>query len=190
MTKTSDHPGEAILTLLADRPDLSPAEVAIAVGIGHSTAAKRLAALEQAGKVRRRAGGRQGSRRLPDHWLIVLPKTAPAKSTPRVEVRSLPDPERSDPNRLGRGQLVQLVLAELAANPDEPVGPARVAKALGRSSGAVSNALERLVGTGEAALVDTSPRRYQMADPGRTGATRGAGGAANRLRVPNRSKNS
>jgi DNA-binding MarR family transcriptional regulator len=185
MSKTSDHPGEAILTLLADRPDLSPAEVAIAVGIGHSTAAKRLAALEQAGKVRRRAGGRKGSRRLPDHWSTVPVKTVPAKTTPESRSGNLPDTER-----LGRGQLAQLVLAELAANPDEPVGPARIAKALGRSSGAVANALERLVGTGEAALVATSPRRYQMADPARTGAAGGAGEAASRQRVPNRGQNS
>jgi predicted ArsR family transcriptional regulator len=181
MTKTSGNPSEAILTVLADRPDLSPAELAEALGIGHSTAAKRLAALEQAGKVRRRAGGWQGSRRLPDRWSILQ-----AKPTPTPSSDAIPDRER-----LGRGQLAQLVLAELAAHAHEPLGPARIAKALGRSSGAVANALERLVGTGDAALVATTPRRYQRAAPGRTATTRGTGGGAaiNQLRAT-REKNS
>ena len=164
MTKTSGDPGEAILTLLATRPEVSSGEVAEAAGIGHSTAAKRLAALEQEGKVSRSEGGRDGSRRLPDRWSIAQVEPAPTSNS---EV--IPEAER-----LGRGQLAQLVLAELAAHADEPIGPARIATALGRSSGAVANALERLVRSGEATLVATTPRRYQVAAPGRAAAAWGS----------------
>ena len=160
MTKTSGDPGEAILTLLGKRSELSPAEVAEAVGIGHSTAAKRLAALEREGKVRRSEGGRDGSRRLPDRWSIAQVDLAPTSNSEVIH----------DGQRLGRGQLAQLVLAELAAHADEPIGPARIATALGRSSGAVANALERLVRSGAATLVATTPRRYQVAASGRAAA--------------------
>ncbi|MDA8061239.1 MAG: hypothetical protein M0T80_02205, partial [Actinomycetota bacterium] len=51
----------------------------------------------------------------------------------------------------------------LAARPEEDLGPTQIGKALGRSQGAVSNALGRLEASGEAQLVNTSPRRYQIA---------------------------
>lgn len=181
MTKTSGDPGEAILTFLAKRPEVSSSEVAVPVGIGRSTAAKRLAAFEQEGKVSRSQGGRDGRRRLPDRWSI-----APVELTPRADSEVIPDG-----GRLGRGQLAQLVLSELAAHADEPIGPARIATALGRSSGAVANALERLVRTGEATLVATTPRRYQVAASGRAAAAWGtSGGAVNDQSRPTGKKKS
>ena len=50
----------------------------------------------------------------------------------------------------------------LAARPDEDLGPSQVGKALGRSQGAVSNALARLEAAGEARLVTVTPRRYRI----------------------------
>ena len=50
----------------------------------------------------------------------------------------------------------------LAAHPDEDLGPTQVGKALGRSQGAVSNALSRLEAAGEARLVSITPRRYRI----------------------------
>jgi hypothetical protein len=64
---------------------------------------------------------------------------------------------------LGRGQLGQLVAAYLAERPGQELGPAALAKALGRSAGAVANALARLVEAGDAELVSGSPRRYRHA---------------------------
>jgi DNA-binding transcriptional ArsR family regulator len=156
MQTASANLPEAILALLADRPDLSPGEVADATGTGRSTAAKRLAALEQAGKIRRRPGGRDGRRKLPDRWSI--PEACPAKA-----VRPTPG---DDHQRLGRGQLDKLVLVEMAAHPEEPLGPAGIAKGIRRSSGAVANGLDRLAGSGQVILVATSPRRYQLTNPG------------------------
>jgi hypothetical protein len=63
--------------------------------------------------------------------------------------------------RLRRGALGELVLEVLGAHGDGALGPVGVAKVLGRSSGAVSNALVRLVASGEAEEVGTSPRRYR-----------------------------
>lgn len=60
------------------------------------------------------------------------------------------------------GGLRGLVEDHLADNPFEDFSPSQVAKALGgRSSGAVANALERLVEIGAAIQTSMSPRRYQ-----------------------------
>lgn len=66
-------------------------------------------------------------------------------------------------DRLGRGALGTLVRDYLAARPDEDLGPTQVGKALGRSQGAVANALARLESAGEARLVSVTPRRYRFA---------------------------
>ena len=44
-------------------------------------------------------------------------------------------------------------------------GPTAIGRALGRSSGAVANALERLVTAGWAARTNDRPRRYRAIDP-------------------------
>jgi hypothetical protein len=44
-------------------------------------------------------------------------------------------------------------------------GPTAIGRALGRSSGAVANALERLVTTGWAVRTNDRPRRYRTTDP-------------------------
>ena len=62
---------EAIVCALTARPEVTSAEVAEALGIGQSTAAKRLAALESAGSVRRSPGGRLDGRRVADRWAVV-----------------------------------------------------------------------------------------------------------------------
>ena len=66
----------------------------------------------------------------------------------RSHGRRLPHPRRPTPSaageRLGRGALGALVREYLAARPDEDLGPTQIGKALGRSQGAVSNALARL----------------------------------------------
>ncbi|MHB8438533.1 MAG: MarR family transcriptional regulator [Acidimicrobiales bacterium] len=160
MTAPSDSTSlsapKAVLAALAAHPDATTAELAETLRIGHSTAAKRLAALEQTGTVSRRPGGRDGSRRAPDRWSLVTTGAA-------TETIAVTAPVAV---RLGRGDLAQLVLGVLAAHPGEPFGPAGVAKRLGRSAGAVANALDRLVAAGEVALVSATPRRYRLAGSG------------------------
>ena len=59
------------------------------------------------------------------------------------------------------GGLRGMVEDHLSEHPFDDFSPSQVAKALGRSSGAVANALERLVDTGAAVQSSQAPRRYQ-----------------------------
>jgi len=55
-----------------------------------------------------------------------------------------------------------LVLAHLRAQHDEAVTPTAVAASLGRSAGAVSNALVKLTDEGAAVQVGEHPRRFAL----------------------------
>lgn len=61
------------------------------------------------------------------------------------------------------GQLRDLVAGHLAAYPDAEFTPHAVGRVLGRSSGAVANALDRLTALGQAQLTSEHPRRYKAA---------------------------
>ena len=63
------------------------------------------------------------------------------------------------------GELRSLVAAHLAAYPAEDFGPVAISRVLGRSSGAVANALDRLTALGQAQLTSEAPRRYRHAEP-------------------------
>jgi DNA-binding GntR family transcriptional regulator len=65
--------------------------------------------------------------------------------------------------RLRPGELRARVLEFLRARPGEEFSPTAVARALDASAGAVNNALERLVETGEAVLKADSPQRFSAA---------------------------
>jgi DNA-binding MarR family transcriptional regulator len=159
-----------VLDALTTRPGVSAAELADALGLGQSTAAKHLAALESAGTAQREPGVWDGGRRLPDRWTATAPKVEnPAPDTAAEATIDATDPTADKPDtgaspaeRLGRGALGALVHGYLAARPGEDLGPTQVGKALGRSQGAVSNAMARLEATGEVRLVSTSPRRYRI----------------------------
>jgi DNA-binding MarR family transcriptional regulator len=173
------HISDATITeALAAAGEATAAEVAERLGMGQSTAAKRLAALEGAGEVRRHPGGRVNGTRVADHWSVAA--ALAAVPTPTAEPHSTdttddgteatpaeataPDPTSpgTGSERLGRGALGSLVRDYLAAHPGEDLGPTQVGKALGRSQGAVSNALVRLEAAGEARLVSVTPRRYRI----------------------------
>lgn len=72
---------------------------------------------------------------------------------------------RSGTARLRTGQLHGMVEDYLAENPGEH-GPVEIGKALGRSSGAVANALEKLAAAGTATRTSQKPRRYQHTSTG------------------------
>ncbi len=180
-TPTKQTPAEAIAECLAAHPGATAAELADAAGVGRSTAAKCLAAMEQQGTARRSPGGRDGGRRLPDRW-------HPADSTAGADPATIEDGEQgtvesetatdtagqgdsgtepAEPGavRLGKGALRSLVFDYLAdhAVPDG-LSPCAVAKGLGgKSSGAVGNALQRLEADGRVRLTKESPRRYRVA---------------------------
>jgi hypothetical protein len=65
--------------------------------------------------------------------------------------------------RLRPGELDGLVLSYMCKNEkDLPVTPGTVAKAIGRSSGAVGNCLERLAKAKKARLAKKAPRAYDL----------------------------
>jgi DNA-binding MarR family transcriptional regulator len=172
MATTQKVSPDQVLDALTVHPGATSAELAEMLGIGQSTAAKHLAALEGAGTASREPGGRDGGRRLADRWSTTTPAddgAAPDGAVPEVTGDASADdstggePARSA-DRLGRGALGALVREYLAARPGEDLGPTQIGKALGRSQGAVSIALARLEAGGEAQLVTASPRRYRIVE--------------------------
>jgi len=144
MTDTSNT-NDAILKALRAAAGATVAELAEASGVSRSTAGKALQRLERDGLVERTPGGREGGRRLADRFEAAA---------------SVPTAEPSE--RLRSGELGSLVLDDLGRR-SEPVSPSAIAKSLGRSGGAVANALERLVTDGAVERVNESPRRYVIA---------------------------
>jgi DNA-binding transcriptional ArsR family regulator len=129
---------ERLLSALADKPESTVADIAAVTGLGRSTIGKQLTELERAGQATRTPGQREGGRRIPDRW---SPATA---------------------ERLRPGQLDGLVL-DYVRSASEPVGPVNVARALGRSNGAVANCLARRTKAGDLKQVNDHPRRYRAA---------------------------
>ena len=170
-TTPTRTPADAIGAALSSHPGATAAELAEVTGIGRSTAAKCLAALERAGTARRAPGGREGGRRLPDRWHLAKADTPDIPSAGGGHDTGHADDSAGSVGaaaaRLGKGALRDLVLAYLAAHADGAPGGAglgatAIAKGLGgKSSGAVGNALQRLEAEGKVRLVQASPRRYR-----------------------------
>ncbi len=183
MARPTQITDDTIVTALDAGAEVTAAELADRLGMGQSTAAKRLAALEARGAVRRTPGGRANGVRVADRWSSAAPATGtaePAVPEPGADAQDtdVPDTGGTAPvataqgepaaapggsGRLGRGALGTLVRDYLAARPGEAFGPAAVGKALGRSQGAVSNSLASMAARGEVELVADKPRRYRIA---------------------------
>lgn len=147
---------EKAIEALRASPRSTVEEVAGVVGVGRSTAHKYLAVLIADGKVQRHAGGRDGGRKLPDRYSLVV-EEAGHEEGPESEARK----ETSRPTRLRPGELDGLVVDFLRDHADEaPFTPGKVAAALARSAGATGNCLERLASRGEVDRVGRKPRRY------------------------------
>ncbi|GAA1112059.1 helix-turn-helix domain-containing protein [Streptomyces javensis] len=102
----------------------------------------------------------------PDEPVATETAQAPAAEpdgAPAEEATPAPVQKAKASARLARGGLRQMVYEYLEAHPDEAVTAPRLAKALGRSAGAVANALVKLTGQGQAELIGESPRRYRLA---------------------------
>jgi hypothetical protein len=171
---------ETITQALAAHPEVTAADLADVLGIGQSTAAKRLTALEAVGSVRRAPGGRVRGARVADRWSIAPSgpgatepePVAPNSGAPDTDVAETILPETAahetavahgGSSRLARGALGALVHDYLATRPGEAFGPSAVGKALGRSQGAVSNSLATMAARGEVELAGDKPRRYRIA---------------------------
>ena len=163
---------DTIVKALSAGGEVTAGDLADRLGMGQSTAAKRLAALEAAGGVRRTPGGRVNGVRAADRWSSVAAAADTADpAVPDTDVLATDgtapvEAEQAEPGgsgRLGRGALGTLVRDYLAARPGEAFGPSAVGKALGRSQGAVSNSLASMAARGEVELVGDKPRRYRIA---------------------------
>ncbi|MDH6223647.1 helix-turn-helix domain-containing protein [Streptomyces sp. MJP52] len=219
----------------------SAPDIATAIGLGRSTAAKALAALEQHGLAERVTGHYVRTVRTPDLWKATAlatpepaaaapeateqPQTVPTPDTPEPvtpteqqptppapealatapaaaapeaatpePVPTPPAPEPAAPTaqaptpvpaapklpaqrtapaltvipggdgqRLAPGALRQLVLDHLTAHPGEAFTSTRISRAIGRSSGAIANALVTLTRHGLAEQVTSRPMTYRLA---------------------------
>ncbi|UZJ33460.1 helix-turn-helix domain-containing protein [Streptomyces endophytica] len=81
------------------------------------------------------------------------PPTAPAPPAPNAE------------GRLAPGALRQMVIDHLQAHPDEAFTATRISRIIERSSGAIANALDKLVSQGIAEQVNDQPRTFRLTDP-------------------------
>jgi hypothetical protein len=86
-----------------------------------------------------------------------MPAANPAAAPPPA---GAPAPRTTPTGRLGQGELRRLTAAHLAASPG-PQTPGEIARALGKSAGAVGNALTVLAKRGEAAREPGTPIRYR-----------------------------
>jgi hypothetical protein len=90
------------------------------------------------------------------------PGEHPTSTTPTVAGAPVPvdgaAPGQS--TRLGKGALRGMVEDYLTGCPGEQLSPSAIGKALGRSSGAVSNALDKLVADGYAVQTQDKPKRF------------------------------
>ena len=159
---------DRVLAAVADAAqEVTAAQLAEATGLGRSTVSKALVSLETHRRVRRTPGGRDpGARALPDRWAVA--RQADETATAAASTRGSP-PLPVPAGRLRRGELGDLVLAYLRDRPGREQSPTAIAAGLGRSAGAVGNALDRLTAAGTLAQTSAKPRRYTYRPPAPTG---------------------
>lgn len=183
---TAPKAEDKLWSVLRDNPGSTTTELASKAEIGKSTAARFLAKWATDGSAVRAPGTGPHAA---DTWTVPVDvppakatveettsgtesfePTAPDKtdtpaslSTP--EPVAEPDEATTGPasRRLPPGGLHGMVEDFLRAHPNEEFGPGAIAKSLGRSSGAVSNALDRSVTSGLAVLTNPKPKRFQLA---------------------------
>jgi DNA-binding MarR family transcriptional regulator len=90
--------------------------------------------------------------------------TAPQNAAGSQASRGMPalQTEGGARPRLAKGALRQMVLDHLRTHPTRTLTPSRLGKELGRSSGAIANALDALVGQGLVELVTDKPRTFRL----------------------------
>jgi hypothetical protein len=152
-------------------PGTTAANLASIAGVGRSTATKILSRWAAEGLVTRTDGKDQS---VPVTWTTrdgqaeeILEPAKTADDTAAAceddvepDPSLLPTPDASKKDRLPKGGLYDLVKTYLYEHTGESFGPAKIGIELGRSSGAVNNALERLVINGLATKTCDAPKRF------------------------------
>jgi predicted transcriptional regulator len=149
---------EKLWQALRNNPGSTAAALSTAAGIGKSTAPKILTRWENDGLVTRTAGIADGGSRPADRWSITT-DDQPADDQP-TDIGAGKQSEKSQ--RLAPGALRDMVEDYLRDNSGK-FSPNAIGKALNRSSGAVHNALEKLVESGYAVRTSDKPKKYSLA---------------------------
>jgi hypothetical protein len=137
--------------------DLERLEAAVLAGAGRSAAA-----VAEAGEAAARAvaaGDLAGA-------VAALEEAREHAAQARRAIRaasSAAGSRRAVPGGVRPGELRDLVEGHLREFPGKDFTPYQVGKVLGRSSGAVGNAMDKLVSLGVAELAGESPRAYRLA---------------------------
>lgn len=169
----------------ADHEGATAADLAEATGLGYSTVTRLLRELAEFGLASKddatgrwqTAAGAHGDVHEP-----VGPADAPLGADPGAEHDPAAEPDASSEpaeanvtddaghraegaarngQRLRKGALRDLVLAALRDADGQPLGPTELSRRLGgKSQGAIANACDALVATGDAVLTSERPRRF------------------------------
>jgi len=189
MTAPQPKPRQKVASYLLEHPDSTITEITAGTKLARSTVTKELKAMEKTSLVTRTRSDKPGAG---DRWRPVLGPTsdpavdgsrqsAPDENEAPPAVQEPPDtaapatetgtdPAAAGPSteavpKLAAGELRALVKVYFAGHPDKVVTAGDVARFLGRSAGAVSNAIQVLIGQGSVRLAGESPRRYTAAPP-------------------------
>jgi predicted transcriptional regulator len=90
------------------------------------------------------------------------PETSPEQPTTAPAEAAIQTGEKK---RLAPGALRQMVIGHLRVHPGEAFTATKISRVIEKSSGAIANALDKLVGQGIAEQVSERPRTYRMAMP-------------------------
>ncbi|MDQ3579278.1 MAG: MarR family transcriptional regulator, partial [Actinomycetota bacterium] len=161
---------EKLWQALRNHPGSTATALSVTAGIGKSTAPKILTRWEKDGLVARTAGIADGGSRPADRWSIVTddqpieepePNDQPTNDQPTDQPEPNDQPTNDQPEksqRLAPGALRGMVEDYLRDNSGD-FSPNAIGKALNRSSGAVHNALEKLVESGYAVRKSDKPKK-------------------------------
>ncbi|MFF4602740.1 hypothetical protein ACFY12_08305 [Streptomyces sp. NPDC001339] len=96
--------------------------------------------------------GEEGPGSAPSPQVSAEPPTVPAQSAAPTD------------RRLAPGALRQMVIEHLRTHPDEAFTATRISRIIEKSSGAIANALDKLVSQGIAEQVSDRPRTFRLAN--------------------------
>lgn len=154
---------ELVAEAPAEHPGSTAAELTAFAGLGQSTVSKALASMEAAGTASRDVAAPVAGRRLAARWNPATRTQSAQRSTVSLAGSTAVFDSGGVVGRLRPGQLGTLVLEYLLAHQEQEWSPTAVGKALGRSTGAVANALAKFAASGDAVLTSEAPRRYRIA---------------------------
>jgi biotin operon repressor len=151
--RSATHTRERILAALGMFTEpVAVAELAEAVEMGRSTITKHLNNLEKEGAATRTPGGREGRRRLPDHWTLSTSTTTGTDLTPCTEPEdghhdSGAGPDEVDADEAPTTPTAPAVTRAEVTVPTSPQRPAVALVAAHRLGGGEAGAVNPVSGT-------------------------------------------